>query len=96
VAKPQPSTRPAARKQAQEEVIPVSCGQKDGSCSRTKRATAEEAKDKEDAEVTSADKAEAPANDAIIFPENFGDPTDLYSTPKAYATKFFHKLTEAE
>jgi hypothetical protein len=94
--KPQPSTSPATGKQTQEEVIPVSSGQKDGSCSGTKRAAAEGAKDKEEAEVTSADKAEAPANDAIIFPENFGDPSDIYATPKAYATKFFHKLTEAE
>ncbi|KAK1644549.1 hypothetical protein QYE76_062354 [Lolium multiflorum] len=30
------------------------------------------------------------------FPKNFGDPTDLTSTPKAYTTKFFNKLTEAE
>ncbi|KAK1649182.1 hypothetical protein QYE76_066987 [Lolium multiflorum] len=27
---------------------------------------------------------------------NFGDPTNLLSTPKAYSHKFFHKLTEAE
>ena len=32
----------------------------------------------------------------VVFPKNFGDPTDLTSTPKAYATKFFNKLTEAE
>ena len=41
-------------------------------------------------------KAEATASDAVGFPENFGDPTDLTSTPKAYATKFFNKLTEEE
>ncbi|KAK1670796.1 hypothetical protein QYE76_058955 [Lolium multiflorum] len=28
--------------------------------------------------------------------ENFGDPADITSTPKAYATKFFNKLSEAE
>ena len=32
----------------------------------------------------------------VVFPKNFGDPADLTSTPKAYATKFFNKLTEAE
>jgi hypothetical protein len=57
---------------------------------------AEEAKDKEEAEVTSADRAEAPEDDTIVFPTNFGDPSDIHATPKAYATKFFHKLTEAE
>jgi hypothetical protein len=74
----------------------VSSGQKGGSCSATKRVAPEEAKDKEEAEVTSADKAEATARDAIVFAKNFGDPTDLTYTPKAYATKSFHKLIEAE
>jgi hypothetical protein len=46
-------------------------------------------------EVTSTDKAEAPADDAIVFPPET-DPSDCHATPKAYATKFFHKLTEAE
>ncbi|XP_071680060.1 uncharacterized protein [Lolium perenne] len=32
----------------------------------------------------------------VVFPKNFGDPADTTSTPKAYATKFFNKLTEAE
>ncbi|XP_071678408.1 uncharacterized protein [Lolium perenne] len=32
----------------------------------------------------------------VIFPKNFGDPADTTSTPKAYATKFFNKLSEAE
>jgi hypothetical protein len=85
-----------AREQAQKEVIPVSSGQKDGSCSGTKRASTEEAPDNEEAKVTSTDKAEAPANDAIVFPAVFGDPSDIHSTPKAYAIKFFNKLTEAE
>jgi hypothetical protein len=93
---PQPPPYSTARNQAQEETIPVSSERRDGSLSKTKRVDAEEAKDKEEAEVTFADKAEAPANDALVFPEKFGDPTDLYSTPKAYATKFFHKITEAE
>ncbi|KAK1664996.1 hypothetical protein QYE76_053155 [Lolium multiflorum] len=43
-----------------------------------------------------ASPAIPPANDAVTFPENFGDPTNLWSTPKAYAHKFFHKLTEQE
>ncbi|KAK1612405.1 hypothetical protein QYE76_036078 [Lolium multiflorum] len=38
-----------------------------------------------------SNKAEATAKDA-----NFGDPSDLYATPKAYSTKLFSKLTEAE
>jgi hypothetical protein len=79
--------------QAQVEVITVSSGQKDGSFSGTKRAAPEESKNKEEAEVTSAENAEAPANDALTFPKNFGGPTDLYATPKSYATKFCHKLT---
>ncbi|KAK1647421.1 hypothetical protein QYE76_065226 [Lolium multiflorum] len=37
-----------------------------------------------------------PALATSFFPKNFGDPADLTSTPKAYATKFFNKLTEAE
>jgi hypothetical protein len=80
------------------EVIPVSSGRKDGCCSATKRAAPEEAEDKgqEEAEVTFADMAEATTHDAIVFPANFGDPSDLYATPKAYSTKFFNKLTEAE
>jgi hypothetical protein len=47
-------------------------------------------------EVTSSERAGAGAGDVVVFPKNFGDPTDLTSTPKAYATKFFNKLTEAE
>jgi hypothetical protein len=93
-AKPQQSTTPSTGNQAQEEVIPFRSERKDGSCSGTKRAAAEEAKDKE--EANSAYKAEAPANNALVFPENFCDPSDIYATPKAYATKVFHKLTEAE
>jgi hypothetical protein len=51
---------------------------------------------REGAEVNSSGKAEATASDMVVFLKNFGDPADLTSTPKAYATKFFNKLTEAE
>nr|XP_051201977.1 uncharacterized protein LOC127315537 [Lolium perenne] len=69
-----------------------------GSSSAARRAAPEgpQYKTLEKEEVNSQDKAEAPANDSITFPANFGDPTNLYSTPKAYSHKFFHKLTEAE
>jgi hypothetical protein len=50
----------------------------------------------EEVEVTSVDKAEATARHAIVFPANFGDPSDVYATPKAYSTKVFNKLTETE
>ncbi|KAK1698170.1 hypothetical protein QYE76_014867 [Lolium multiflorum] len=41
-------------------------------------------------------KAEASAKDVVAFPANFGDPSDLFATPKAYSHKFFYKLMEAE
>ncbi|KAK1660619.1 hypothetical protein QYE76_048778 [Lolium multiflorum] len=47
-------------------------------------------------EVTSSERTGAGTGDVVVFPKNFRDPTDLTSTPKAYATKFFNKLTEAE
>jgi hypothetical protein len=50
----------------------------------------------EEVEVNSLGEAETAAGDIVVFPKNFGDPADLTSTPKAYATKFFNKLTEAE
>ncbi|KAK1647015.1 hypothetical protein QYE76_064820 [Lolium multiflorum] len=80
------------------EIIPMSSERGGGSSSAARRAAPEGPRDKapEEAEVNSQDKAEAPANDAVTFPANFGDPTNLYSTPKAYSHKFFHKLTEAE
>jgi hypothetical protein len=74
----------------------VSSEKKGGTCSANKQIVPEGAKDKEEAEVTSVDKDEASAHGAIVFLENFIDPTDLTSVPKAYATKFFHKLTEAK
>jgi hypothetical protein len=67
---PQLPPSPAAGNQAQTEIIPVSSGQKGGSCSATKRVAPEEAKDKEEAKVTSADKAEAKAHDALYFRKN--------------------------
>jgi hypothetical protein len=80
------------------DVILVSRGQKDESCSTAKRAPPKEAheKNQEEVEVTSTDKDGAPANDAIVFPTNFGDPSDLYATSKAYTSKFFNKFTEVE
>jgi hypothetical protein len=95
---PEAHPTPDLAAEAQVEIISVSSGKGGGSCSTTKRATPEEAQGKgpEEAEVTSADKAEATANDAIVFLANFGDPSDLYATPKAYSTKFFNKLTKAE
>jgi hypothetical protein len=77
------------------EVIPVSSGRNDGSCTATKRAAPEEVQ-QEEAEVNYADKAEATSHDAIVFLAKFGDPFDLYATPKAYSNKFFNKLTKAE
>ncbi|KAK1693875.1 hypothetical protein QYE76_010572 [Lolium multiflorum] len=79
-------------------LIPGATKKVGGSCSATKRAAPEEPQDKipEEVEVNSHDKAEAPANDAVSFPCNFGDPSNLYSTLKAYSHKFFHKMTEAE
>jgi hypothetical protein len=80
------------------EIIPVSSEKVGGESSGTRRPAPEEAQvqGQEEAEVNSSGKAEAAASDAVDFPNNFGDPTDLTSTPKAYATKFFNKLTEAE
>ncbi|KAK1609707.1 hypothetical protein QYE76_033380 [Lolium multiflorum] len=92
----QHSPDPAA--QAPPKVIPVSNERGGGSSSATRRAAPEGPHDKtpEEAEVNSQDKAEAPAHDAVTFPANFGDTANLYSTPKAYSHKFFHKLMEAE
>jgi hypothetical protein len=80
------------------EIIPVSSENAGGGSSGTKRLAQEEAQvqGQEEAEVNSSEQAEAAANDAVGFLENFGDLTDLTSTPKAYATNFFNKLSEAE
>jgi hypothetical protein len=80
------------------EIIPVSSERAGEESSGTKRLTPEEAQvqGQEEAEVNSSGKAEAAARHAVGFPKNFGDPTNLTSTPKAYATKFFNKLTETE
>jgi alanine dehydrogenase len=56
-------------------------------------APEDEAHSQEGAEITSSGKAEAMASDMVVFLKNFGDPADLTSTPKAYATKIFNKLT---
>ncbi|KAK1593388.1 hypothetical protein QYE76_059306 [Lolium multiflorum] len=63
---------------------------------KAKGPAQEETQDQGEAEVTSSEKVGAGAGDVVIFPKNFGDPTDLTSTPKAYATKKFKQLTEAE
>ncbi|KAK1681356.1 hypothetical protein QYE76_042204 [Lolium multiflorum] len=91
-----PSPPPAA--ETQVEIIPVSSEKVGGESSGTKHPAPEDTQVQghEEMEVTSSGKAEAASSDVVVFPKNFGDPTDLTSTPKAYATKFFNKLTEAE
>jgi hypothetical protein len=65
------------------EVIPVSSEKVGGGSSGTKRPALEEAQvqGQEEVEVNSSEQAEATASDAVGFPENFGDLTDLISTP---------------
>ncbi|KAK1594677.1 hypothetical protein QYE76_017409, partial [Lolium multiflorum] len=46
--------------------------------------------------LSTTGRGSRPLIPGATFPKNFGDPTDLTSTPKAYATKFINKLTEAE
>ncbi|KAK1692560.1 hypothetical protein QYE76_009257 [Lolium multiflorum] len=100
---PQPSPPPADQSPAPAtttppKIIPVS-SEKMGGESSGGRGTAPEETEvqrREEAEVNSSGKAEAAASDMVVFPKNFGDPTDLTSTTKAYATKNFNKLTEAE
>jgi hypothetical protein len=89
---------PAPAASTPPEIIPVSSGRAGGESSGGKGPAPEEAEaqGREEAEVTSSGKAEAATGDMVVFPKNFGDPADLTSTPKAYATKFFNKLTEAE
>jgi hypothetical protein len=92
-AGPQSSTNPIAGEHSPKEVIPVSSERKDESCSGNVRAVVEEAEDKEEEEeavaVTSADKAEAPADDAIVFALETDEPSDWHATPKAYASASF-------
>ena len=66
-ADPQPSPAPAAREKTPKEVIRISSERKDESISGNFRAATGDTKDKEEAEVTSADRAEAAANDALVF-----------------------------
>ncbi|KAK1650865.1 hypothetical protein QYE76_068670 [Lolium multiflorum] len=95
---PQADRPPPPATETPVEIIPVSSEKVGGGSSRAKRPAPEEAqaKGQEEVEVNSSGKAEAAASDVVIFPKNFGDPADLTSTPKAYATKIFNKLTEAE
>ncbi|KAK1653657.1 hypothetical protein QYE76_071462 [Lolium multiflorum] len=80
------------------EIVPISSEKVGGEDPKDKGPAQDEAgvQGQGETEVTSSERAGAGAGDIIVFPKNFGDPTDLTSTPKAYATKFFNKLTEAE
>jgi hypothetical protein len=79
------------------EIIPVSSEKVGGDRSEAEHAQEEaEVQGQEKTEVNSSEKTEAAGSDIVVFPKNFGDPTDITSTPKAYATKFFNKLTKAE
>ncbi|XP_071678236.1 uncharacterized protein [Lolium perenne] len=91
-----PSPPPAAN--TPPEIIPVSSGHAGEEDPKAKGPAQEEAEKQGqgEVEVTSSEKAGEGAGDMVVFPKNFGDPADTTSTPKAYATKFFNKLTEAE
>ncbi|KAK1630498.1 hypothetical protein QYE76_004813 [Lolium multiflorum] len=80
------------------EIVPISSEKVGGEDPKDKGPAQDEAgvQGEGETEVTSSERAGAGAGDIVVFPKNFGDPTDLTSTPKAYATKFFNKLTEAE
>ncbi|KAK1648790.1 hypothetical protein QYE76_066595 [Lolium multiflorum] len=95
---PQAEQSPPPAANTPPEVIPVSSEKVGGEDPKAKGPTQEETEvqGQGEAEVTSSEKAGAGAGDVVVFPKNFGDPADLTSTPKAYATKFFNKLTEAE
>ncbi|KAK1698844.1 hypothetical protein QYE76_015541 [Lolium multiflorum] len=99
----QPSPPPADKSPAPAastppEIIPVSSDRagRDGSGDKGPVNDETEGQSWGEAEVNSSGKAEATAGDMVVFPKNFGDPADLTSTPKAYAMKFFNKLSEAE
>ncbi|KAK1601004.1 hypothetical protein QYE76_018344 [Lolium multiflorum] len=91
-----PSPPPAAN--TPPEIIPVSSENVGGEDPKAKGPAQEDAEvqGQGEAEVTSSEKAGDGAGDIVVFPKNFGDPADTTSTPKAYATKFFNKLSEAE
>ncbi|KAK1643002.1 hypothetical protein QYE76_060807 [Lolium multiflorum] len=94
---PQAEQSPPPATTTPPEIIPVSSEKVGGESSGGKGPAPDEAEvqGREEAEVNSG-KAEAATSEVIIFPKNFGDPADLTSTPKAYATKIFNKLTQAE
>ncbi|KAK1649556.1 hypothetical protein QYE76_067361 [Lolium multiflorum] len=95
---PQADQSPPPAANTPSEVIPVSNEKVGGEDPKAKGPAQEETEvqGQGEAEVTSSEKVGAGAGDVVVFPKNFGDPADLTSTPKAYATKFFNKLTEAE
>ncbi|KAK1629408.1 hypothetical protein QYE76_003723 [Lolium multiflorum] len=95
---PQAEQSPPPATKIPPEIIPVSSEKVGEENSGAKGPIPEEAEfeSREEAEVNYMGKAEAAASDIVVFPKNFGDPADLTSTPKAYATKLFNKLTEAE
>ncbi|KAK1609187.1 hypothetical protein QYE76_032860 [Lolium multiflorum] len=93
---PQADQSPPPAANTPPEIIPVSSEKVGGEDPKAKGPAQEETQDQGEAEVTSSEKVGAGAGDVVVFPKNFGDPADLTSTPKAYATKFFKQLTEAE
>ncbi|KAK1694600.1 hypothetical protein QYE76_011297 [Lolium multiflorum] len=93
---PQADQSPPPAANTPPEIIPVSSEKVGGEDPKAKGPAQEETQDQGEAEVTSSEKVGAGAGDVVVFPKNFGDPTDLTSTPKAYATKIFKQLTEPE
>ncbi|KAK1621336.1 hypothetical protein QYE76_026853 [Lolium multiflorum] len=95
---PQADQSPPPAANTPPEIIPVSSEKAGGEDPKAKGPAQDETEvqGQGEAEVTSSEKIGAGAGDVVVFPKNFGDPADLTSTPKAYATKFFNKLTEAE
>ncbi|KAK1661398.1 hypothetical protein QYE76_049557 [Lolium multiflorum] len=95
---PQTEQSPPPATKTPPEIIPVSSekGGEENSGANGPIPEETEGESREEAEVTSTGQAEAAASNVVVFRKNFGDPADLTSTPKAYATKFFNKLAEAE
>ncbi|KAK1612231.1 hypothetical protein QYE76_035904 [Lolium multiflorum] len=95
---PQADQSPPPAANTPPEIIPVSSEKVGGEDPKAKGPAQDETEvqGQGEAEVTSSEKIGAGNGDIVVFPKNFGDPADLTSTPKAYATKFFNKLTEAE